>query len=178
MTAELTLNERKLLAALAPLEKADAGVLAEELGTTKEAVVQYAQLAATRGLVEVEKEVETRYLLTQEGQKYASEGLPERQLYDSFGESIDIRELQKHPLSKIGIGWLKKKGWASIQNGQVEKTGPAPLGEDEQVLRNPGAGGKGATELLKRGLMEEDSAVHYIVSITPPGEALIREGLP
>ncbi len=177
MTDELTPNERRLLATLAPLREADADVLAEMMGATPEAVVQYGQLASTRGLACVERETETRYVLTEEGKQYRDKGLPERQLLESFPESIDIRELQRHPLARIGIGWLRKKGWAVIRDGRVEKCGQVPPGEDERALQDPGRGGRGTVELLKRGLLQEQVAVRFRLSITPEGEALVARGI-
>lgn len=57
---ELTLNEKRLLVTLGPMGSADAAVLAEKMDARREAVVQYAILAADRGLVDVEKHVARR----------------------------------------------------------------------------------------------------------------------
>ena len=50
---ELTQNEKKLLVALGESGSADATSLAEKMNTRPEAVVQYANLARERGLVEL-----------------------------------------------------------------------------------------------------------------------------
>ncbi len=175
----LSLNERRLLAALAPLGRADASTLGRELGATADAVVQYASLLAQNGgLAVVERSVETSYALTEEGQRYALEGLPERQLLDSFTEKATMAELKNHPLASIGIGWLRRKGWVTIRDGVVEKAGNAPKGEDEQTLTSTILeDGPGLAELLKRGLAVERESVRYTVSITEAGEALARGGL-
>ena len=51
--AELSQNEKKLLAALEPLKTAGPDTLSQVLGNREEAVVQHAYLLADRGLAEV-----------------------------------------------------------------------------------------------------------------------------
>jgi len=182
-TVELTQNEKKLLVALAPLGLADAAALAEKMNTRPEAVVQYANLARERGLVEVERDVTRRYRPTEEGLAYVGKGLPERQLFESFGEAIPMRDLQKHPLAKIGIGWMRRKGWITIRDGVVHKTGNAPPGPDEAAFARLGETGEtpadeeGVLDLVKRGLVREEEGVTYTISITPRGRALLAAGL-
>ena len=53
--AELTQNEKRLLAVLVKEEKADAPHLADLLDATQEAVVQWAHLAEDKGLATVER---------------------------------------------------------------------------------------------------------------------------
>lgn len=102
---DLTLNEKRLLVALESVGSADAATLANLMGTHREAVVQYANLASERGLVDVERHISRRYILTREGRAYAGKGLPERQVFESFENEIPMRDLQAHPLAKIAIGW-------------------------------------------------------------------------
>ncbi len=174
---ELTLNEKKLLLALKKQGEAEVSALSEVLGVPEAAVVQYGHLCSDRGLVEVHRQVERHYALTDEGAAYAGKGLPERQVLESFDESIAIKDLQKHPLAKIGIGWMRRKGWITIRDGVVHRTGDAPPGEDELVLTDLGRGGDGIRELISRGLVREDESVSFRISLTPAGRALLREGL-
>lgn len=174
---DLTLNEKRLLAVLEPLSKAEPVVLASRLQTTEEAVIQHAMLLSDRGLARVEKHVETRYALTEEGRAYARDGLPERQLLQSFEGSTPMAELTRHPLSRIGIGQLRKKGWVVIRGGTVEKTGNDQAGPDELALQDPSRGGPGMAELLKRGLAEEQQTVSWEIHITPEGREAVQKGL-
>ncbi len=178
---ELTLNEKKLLVALEPLGSADAESLAEKMDARKEAVVQYALLASDRGFATLERRVHTVYTLTEEGEKYNFAGLPERQLLESFAEEISMRDLQRHPLAKIGIGQMRKKGWITIQDGIVRKVGnPAP-GADEIAFAKLARGlvehCEEIAELRKRGLVQEEEIVRHFIAITPEGRALVAEGL-
>lgn len=174
---ELTKNEKRLLNALGSLKTGDPGTLAAELGTTQEAVVQYANLCSERGLAVVKRTVEISYHLSGEGEQYRETGLPERQLYNSFEDSIAMKDLQKHPLARIGIGWMRKKGWIQIKAGMVEKTGDAQTGEDEKTLKQLDVGGNGLKQLITRNLVEEEESVSYTISITPDGEKLVSAGL-
>ncbi len=48
----------------------------------------------------------------------------------------------KDPSVKIGLGWLRKKGWATIEAGVIKPTGVAPRGKDEEILETLLAGPK------------------------------------
>lgn len=179
---DLTLNEKRLLQALERHGESGADDLAEELQATPDAVVQWGYLCMDRGLAEVKKEVRKSYELTDEGMEYADKGLPERQLLDSIDmPKVLMKELQKQPLAKIGIGWMRKKGWITIKDGYVEKTGEAPVGNDEIVLKNPidslAHGIKEIGDLIKRELVLEKEEVEYRIAITDKGEQLVKSGL-
>jgi phenylalanyl-tRNA synthetase alpha chain len=174
---DLTQNEKKLLAVLAPIGRTDPSHLAEQLSVPEKAVIQYAYLLQDRGLATIERTVKTHYVLTEEGRRYAQEGLPERQLLESFGTSIPMTDLTRHPLAKIGIGQMRKKGWITIRDGVVEKTEISGPGDDEAALKDPFPGKKGTAELLKRGLLEERGEVSYHISLTPGGKAISEKGI-
>jgi len=174
---DLTQNEKKLLMALGPLGSADPSHLAERLSVPEEAAIQYAHLLQDRGLAIVERNVVKHYVLTDEGRNYAKHGLPERQLLENFGESIPMAELTRHPLAKIGIGQMRKKGWIVIRDGMVEKTGKSGPGDDEAALQDPSEGKKGISDLLKRGLLQETEEVSYRITLTPEGTALAARGV-
>lgn len=178
-TNTLSLNERRLLAVLAPLGTADAASLGNALGASPDAVVQYAGLLAENGgLARVERVVDTTYALTDEGRRYALDGLPERQLLELIGERLLMADLKAHPLASIGIGWLRRKGWVAIRDGTVERVGNAPEGDDERALsRQPLIDGPGLRGLIRRGLVTEQETVGYRIAITPAGRARVEDGL-
>src|SRR5512139_1413269 len=78
--AELTQNEKRLLAILEKEKEAEAPRLASLLGATPEAVVQWAHLAKEKGLVTTERIVARQLNYTDEGRGYLEKGLPETQL--------------------------------------------------------------------------------------------------
>ena len=174
---DLTANERRLLSALGKRKQSGLPGLAKDLGTSEEAVLQYARLCSERGLAGIRREVKKSYTLTEEGKGYLEKGLPERQLLGSFTGSIPVKDLQRHPHAKLGIGWMRKKGWVAIRDGIVTKAGDAPPGPDELALRSPSMGGEGARILIDRGLLTEHEEVTFEVSLTRAGEEALAAGL-
>jgi phenylalanyl-tRNA synthetase alpha chain len=174
---DLTANERRLLAALGKRRRAGISDLARDLGTSEEAVLQHARTCSERGLAMLGRDVKKSYTLTEEGKEYQAEGLPERQLVESFGESIPMKELQRNPAAKLGIGWMRKKGWVTIRDGMVTKAGSPAPGPDESLLRSPEAGGEGARALMDRGLLVEHEEVAYELALTKAGGEALSAGL-
>jgi phenylalanyl-tRNA synthetase alpha chain len=174
---DLTQNEKRLLAVLGQTEPVALAEIAQRLSVPEEAVVQYANLLQDRGLAIVSRDVEKKYSLTEEGMLYASEGLPERQLLESFETPIPMADLTRHPLAKIGIGQMRRKGWIIIRAGMVEKTKESVPGADEESLKDPERHPAGIPELLRRGLVRETETVSYRISLTPEGKALHMKGI-
>ncbi|MDR0439354.1 MAG: phenylalanine--tRNA ligase subunit alpha [Methanocalculaceae archaeon] len=166
---DLTINEKRVLAILTELRSADAATLSTRLDASVDTVVQWAHLCADRGLVTLERCVIETAVLTDEGKRYAAFGLPERQVFASIHGPTPMDELTKHPLSKIAIGWLRKKKWITIDKGVVTVSVNVLEGEDELALKNPVAGTVGCQELVKRGLAKITETVSWIVSVTPAG---------
>jgi len=177
---ELTANEKRLLILLGKHVSADAILLADELSADPGSVVQWAHLAAGRDLVEILRDVRERYQLTEEGELYAKEGLPERQVVESIDGEIPMAELSRHPLAKVAIGWMRKCGWIRIEGGIAKKADSIPETDDERALRAIASGSDdiaGIGGLKSRGLVTISEEVRWSISITPKGEALLKEGL-
>jgi phenylalanyl-tRNA synthetase alpha chain len=175
--AELTQNEKRLLAVLEKEEKSDAPHLAGLLDATPEAVVQWAHLAQDKGLATVERIVAKEFTFTDEGKAYAQNGLPETQLLRFILPGTQLADLQKHEAFRIGFGQLRKKGLVKIEGTSVTKNPQANTDEDEASLKNPSAADPKTKELIKRGILEETETVRYILAITPEGFALAKKGL-
>ena len=175
--AELTQNEKRLLATLVKEHKADAPHLATLLDTTPESVVQWAHLLEDKGLVSLERIVEKSFVYTPEGKEYLNNGLPETQLLKFCRNETPLVELQKHAAFRIGFGQLRKKGLISVKDGGVSKTDGASTIDYETALKNPQAGGQRTKDLIKRGIMQETESVRNIVSIKPEGLAIAKQGL-
>jgi len=178
--AELTLNEKRLLAALAKAgtKTVEIGKVAAAMDATPEAVVQWAHLAMGNGLASLERLVEKSYTYTEEGSAYRSAGLPETQLLRAIGDAgIHLDELQKHPAFKIGFGQLRKKGLIVVSGTEVTKAAGASTADDEAALADPKTAGPKAKDLVKRKLLAETEAVRYIVALTPEGVKRSASGL-
>jgi phenylalanyl-tRNA synthetase alpha chain len=175
--AELTQNEKRLLAILEKEKKADAPHLAGLLDATPEAVVQWAHLAGDNGLATVERVVVKEFVYTDEGKAYVQNGLPETQLLRFILPGTTLADLQKHEAFKIGFGQLRKKGLVKVEGSSVSKTPQASTDADEGALKNPSDTDPRTKELIKRGILQESETVQYTIAITPAGLALVKQGL-
>ncbi|MDO8873341.1 MAG: phenylalanine--tRNA ligase subunit alpha [Methanoregula sp.] len=175
--AELTQNEKRLLAILESEKRADAPHLAGLLDATPEAVVQWAHLAGDKGLATVERVVAKEFVYTDEGKEYAQNGLPETQLLRFILPGTTLADLQKHNAFKIGFGQLRKKGLVKVDGTSVTKTPGASTDADEASLKNPSAADQRTKELIRRGILQESETVQYKIAITNEGLALVKKGL-
>lgn len=158
----------------------DPDTIARKLGLKIEAVRASADALALQGLVKVIKSIDEIFSLTEEGTTYAKDGLPERKLLEVIGQGLPMAEL-KDPSLKIGLGWLRKKGWASIDKGVVKPTGQAPPGKDEMVLEALSKGSasssafdsKSLSELRNRGLVKSSTSKSWSYEITDEGKSEI-----
>jgi phenylalanyl-tRNA synthetase alpha chain len=175
--AELTQNEKRLLATLVKEHKADAPHLATLLDTTPESIVQWAHLLEDKGLVSLERTVDKSFAYTDEGKEYLNHGLPETQLLKFCRNNTPLDELRKHAAFGIGFGQLRKKGLISVNNGMVSKTDGASTIEDETALKTPLAGGQRTKDLIRRGILQETESVRNSIAIKPEGMALAKQGL-
>lgn len=175
---QLALNEKRLLLELEKVGTASPEELSQILNRPAESVIQYGGLLSQKGLAEVDRTVSTRLVLTEEGERYSSEGLPERQLYSSFNDVSLISDLNRHPHAKIGLGWMKRLGWVKIEGGSVIKSGTADLSLLEVGLTSPETTTQDVKkELIRRGLAIEEESVRYTISITGEGRKLATAGL-
>ena len=175
--AELTQNEKRVLAILEKEKKVDAPHLAKLLDATPEAVVQWAYLAQDKGLATVERVVAKEFVYTDEGKVYAQNGLPETQLLRFILSGTTLADLQKHEAFKIGFGQLRKKGLVKVEGTLVTKTARASTDADDAALKNPSAADSKTKELIKRGILLESETVRYAIAITPAGLSLVKKGL-
>ncbi len=150
--------------------------IAEKLKIKEVSVISSAEGLAEKGLIGLDKKVEEVYALTEEGARYAEIGLPERRILDIAGaDGVPISEI-KDPSLKVGIGWLKKKGWANVEAGKIKPTGDAPPGKDEEVLEalsfqgatSASALDEEALKVLKsRGLVEPSVQKSWVLRVDP-----------
>lgn len=175
--AELTQNEKRLLATLEKEKAADASRLAGLLDATTGATTQWAYLAQDKGFVTVERVVVKELVYTDEGKIYAKNGLPETQLLKVILPGTTLADLQKYEVFKIGFGQLRKKGLVKVEGTSVVKVPGASTAADEEALKNPSVADPGTKDLIRRGLLLESEAVRYTIGITPEGLALAKRGL-
>lgn len=153
--------------------------IVHKLGMKQEAVIASADALGEQGLVKVIKSVDEVVSLTDEGRNYSQVGLPERALLSSIGSGKLLSEL-KDPGHKMAIGWLRKKGWATIHGGEIKPLGPAPMGKDEEILkvlllthdpmRSAELDKKVLADLKGRGLVDSRQNKEWRYEITEAGK--------
>jgi len=187
---ELSTNEKLVLKAIG-----ESGMMARDVskatGLKVEAVTHAAYLLAEKGLASVKDEVRSEYVLTEEGRRYAEQGLPERVIHDALphsGEPLS-RLKERFTQSTIGIamGWLRQKGWARFERRDGDTLIvplPAPMSPDEEALSIIGKGGpqeglqeKAMKDLLRRNIVEIKEEREKFIALTPEGLELKKKGV-
>ncbi len=192
----LSVAEKRLLAAL-PADGSPATV--EELveaASFSQAVeaLRAASGPERHGLVQITEQTEELFALSDEGLGYQQAGLPERRALAAIrssggrlpmGQLASAAGLDK-PEVPVAIGWLKRKGWASMQKGDAGTelvlangaSGAEPeKGEDEVVLHSlsdvpaPCTDEAGIKLLAERkGLLVRREDTQRFIQLTPAGQ--------
>lgn len=190
----LSLAEKRLLAAL-PTDGAptpvDAVVAAAGFAAPVE-VLRAASGPERHGLVEMSEETEHLFALSEEGLAYGERGLPERRALAAIraaGGRLAMAELAAAGLEKpevpVAIGWLKRKGWATMEKGDggtalvlaPDAAAAEPeKGEDEVVLHSlsdlpaPCTDEAGLAILSERkGILVRHEKTTRFIRLTPAG---------
>lgn len=138
-------TELELLKALDGNRLAAAG---KKLGLG-EGVYSAAHALEREGLITLKETARELVSLGREGSVYAKEGLPERRALETITRGpVEIKQLGRDAL--IALMWLKRKGWAGIEDGKLsvtEKGRTAGRGKDEELLEMLAGGEKDISEL-------------------------------
>jgi len=184
-------NERKVVLTLGGRGAATTEELSSATGLSRDAVEKACAWAETKGVVSVEEEVSRSFFLTEEGGRYAEEGLPEKRLLrlvqegeDEIGRLKDVFQ----PLN-IALVWVRRNGWAAIKSGRLEPTekGLQTLVRetlDERVLYKLAGGpmeeiqldeaaARRVRVLMGRGLIAVSETVEKRVDLTEFGRQVI-----
>ena len=198
--SELHIYEKKFLKELENNPDITPEQIAENTDMDIKSVMSAAGSLASKDIIEVDKTVQKTYSLTEDGIKYADDGLPERKILDVLAdkEGIQMKDLSQEAgvdkkEANIAIGWLRRKNWAQIDKGVVNIT---EIGKDFvnkadvdekvlQYLKSNANGVKLFTDDLKDGFkkltgrkniitVKKDTSHSFI--LLPKGEAILKEG--
>jgi len=159
---------------------------AKTSGMSRDAVLKAAYLLQEKGFAEVETVTWTEYMLSNEGKRYLSEGLPEERVVaalEARGGEASIQELEKEigkEEVKIALGWLRRKKAISIDKGKIKLTGKAEFKEKEllrliaekkyeEISKNE------IKNLLKRKLIVAEENKEIYVRILKKPDAEIKD---
>ena len=128
------------------------------------------------------------YTLTDEGERYLRRGLPEKRLLRALDKARPLSQLQNLEDFKIGLQWAKKRGWLTIDKGQlIPKSRPGELPEEhalKQISEHKPVDDHLITVLLKRRLIKQEredvtkrAEKQLATGVTSPTPELIKSGL-
>jgi phenylalanyl-tRNA synthetase alpha chain len=107
---------------------------AEIAGMSRDAVLKAAYLLQEKGYVRVVEKKDVRFTLTEEGERYLKEGLPEERLLSLLKGGKDSIEELRSLMGRdfqIALGWLRKKGAVKVDNGRLKLVGDTDFVERE-----------------------------------------------
>ena len=175
---DLSALEKRLLKAL-PDDGSAAAADAVGFETASQAL-RAAGAPERHGLVAREEQTVVHVALSDEGQRYRDAGLPERRAVAAIRDGLPMGRLAEAAgldgsEVKVAIGWLKRKGWATIDKGTLVLADgvPAP-GDDEEALAALTAEPlamehPGLAALRERGILVEKEHTTWLLSLTEAG---------
>ncbi len=127
----------------------------------------------TAGFVDIKREEDTRYVLTEEGLGYLS-AMPEEKLAKEVAGKPAILD---DSVSKVALSWAKKNGWIEIRDGKVISTGKWNASKDydqrtalKAVKEGKPVQGAPLESIVKRGLVKTVKKTGAVtVTITAKG---------
>ncbi|WP_459193290.1 phenylalanine--tRNA ligase subunit alpha [Halosimplex sp. J119] len=175
--------------------------IAAETGEKEEAVTRAAFELEDEGLLTVTERTEVEYGLTEEGEEYAYQGLPEHTLWvgalskDAAEEPIELGQaigpsgLEGEQVD-IALSNLARKGMGTIDSGMIEVDDDFDLEadperalledlreEDDATVEAGEADEETVAALERRGLLEEHERTVREISLTDEGVTALMEGL-
>lgn len=200
---ELTLYEKMVLKGLESFNyETTPENIVESQKLNIKSVMSAAGALESKGLIEVQKDVDEVISLSNTGKEYAEEGLPERRLLKVLNDEneIPMKDLgSKADLDssevKIAIGWLLKKKWAIIDKGVVKITDDGRnavskeysdellldklLEVNKMLFFDPSKLIKEGFDLLKKrkGILDVKKEHKYYLKVTEKGKQLLDMGI-
>jgi len=193
-------NEQKTLQTLEELGgKAHVNQIITTSNLPHAAVMRAALKLSEEELLQVHEQKQTIAKLNKEGEKYRKKGLPERRLIKSLnklGREAKIDKIVNDAkleaqLVPIALGWLRRKGWATIKGKErtLKALKEPKKGEDEEVLalftekstiiveELNKKEREAITTLRKRKLLEIEEKILRTLELTKKGQKLLKKGV-
>ena len=201
--AELRTQEQQVLAALESLGgSATVDQIIQTCQIQDTAVMRTALTLQEKNLIVIKAKIQNIIKLTPEGEKYAKDGLPERNLILAIAElggSADLQTAAKKAnlpteITQIALGWIMRKKWATYtpQNNTLRITEALlhqttiPEGCEETLLKYLENKKQEAQEVLspelqqateqlkKRKLLTIEPKTTRTLQITPEGKTITK----
>lgn len=201
VTKELSLNEKKVLVTLEKLHGKGSPQDIFSNGEFKQEVevMNAVSWLQSKKLVTVKDHISKVYSLGKEGKQFVEKGLPEKRVLQFLSKnngktmlSSLSQVLEKHEIP-VAIGWLKKKGWATLrkENGEtiVEITAEGRNAVDaetdeERILfylnehpESPVEYDKIKSLLSRKNVVKEKEIISSEILLTETGKTILSKGL-
>lgn len=199
--SELSQNEKKVLLTLKKLKGKGSpeDILKNGDFTQEVEVMNASSWLQSKKLVKVEEHISTIYSLGNEGKIFLKKGLPEKRalkvLSDKKGKCVlgDLSNILLKNEIPLAIGWLKKKGWATIKKEgkdtilEITNEGSKKLktkSEDEKILdelkKNPKTKidkNKIKSLLSRKNVIKEKEVISCNIVLTENGKKILQKGI-
>jgi len=197
---ELSHNEKKVLITLQKLKgKASPEEILNKGDFNQEVEVMNASSwLQSKKLVKIENHIKTVYSLGKEGKQFLQKGFPEKQalqlISDNKGKLLlsELSTILNNQDIPVAIGWLKKKGWATIKKEkytilEITEDGKKALKtetEEEKILCQIGE--KPNTDidinkikflLSRKNVIKEKEVITSNIVLTENGKKIIQKGI-
>ncbi len=197
---ELSHNEKKVLQTLNKLKgKASPEEILKNGDFNQEVEVMNASSwLQSKKLIRIEDHIKTVYFLGKEGKQFLINGLPEKralQLISKKGGKANLKDfssiLNKQDIP-IAIGWLKRKGWATIKKDkdtifEITSDGKKVIKEEtedektlHQLSENPDIEldkSKIKFLLSRKNVVKEKEVITSTIILTENGRKVIDKGI-
>lgn len=197
---ELSYNEKKVLITLQKLKgKASPEEIIKKGDFNQEVEVMNASSwLQSKKLVKIEDHINIVYSLGKEGKKFLQKGFPEKQalqlIFEKKGKALlqDLSKILNSQDIPVAIGWLKKKGWATIKKDkdtilEITEDGKKALKtetEEEKILRQIGENpnieidkNKIKFLLSRKNVIKEKEVITSTIVLTDNGKNIIQKGI-
>jgi phenylalanyl-tRNA synthetase alpha chain len=185
-----------VLQAADPGEPRRIDAVAEEAGLKPETATRAAFELEDNGLVTVTEATIEHYDLTEEGQQYVFESLPEQDLYEAavdagadedpvqMGQVIGASGLEG-PAVDIAMANYARKGYGEIDSGELTADPDADTGDDSEMLaleavadgNADDADAETLSQLERRGLLDVREETVRSVQLTDDGVTALMGGV-
>ncbi|MEM2192481.1 MAG: phenylalanine--tRNA ligase subunit alpha [Candidatus Hadarchaeales archaeon] len=198
---EISPHEKKILEALERCGgKESVAAISAAASMDQSAAMRAILSLKEKGMVNVAERLVKKISLTEEGQRYVKDGLPERRMLKALAsvgggtveEIAKLAGLSKE-LAGVGVAWLVQKKWCFFEKRmmKISEAGRKALAEKspeeillERLAKAPadyselsGDGQQMANVLIRRGLAESRESIIREIEITPVGREALLLGI-
>jgi len=180
--------EKKLLL---ELERHGGKARVENIDMEMVKIMNAAAWLQSKGLVGMEEKLVKEYELTEEGEKFLKEGLPEKKILEERKKLEEIEAEFGKKFSSIAIGWAVKKGWCKIlkegedkyivlteEGRRAKKREREPEEEAlEKIKKERKIGGEIVKVLKRRNAIKEKERVERTIFLTDEGWRVLKKGI-